>query len=120
MANSKVQMRQTVSDFEIGRLPALNTHQFYTSTMGERALQLEVIALFQKQMVSAQSPDCTMDTEFLAHTLRGAALAIGADEIAAIAGLLGEKSLSRPEFVHFLQQAELRFKAAVDSFLYQS
>lgn len=120
MAISKVQMRQIVSDFEIGRLPALNTQQFYSSTMGERALQLEVIALFQKQVVSAQSRSCTADTEFLAHTLRGAALAIGADEIAAIAGLLGDKSLSWPEFDHFLQQAEMRFKAAVNSFLHES
>ncbi len=120
MVIGKVQMQQIAPQFEIGQLSALNGQHFTMSTMDEQALQLEVIALFLNQITAIQTSSAKADSAFLAHTLRGAALAVGADEIAEIAGLWQDKSISRPAFEQFLQLAETRFKAAIDSFFQHS
>ena len=117
MGLSKVQMRRIASDFESGRLPALNSQQFIVSTMGERSLQLEVIALFQAQLATVANRDLKSDVKFMAHTLRGAALALGADEIAAIALLLEDQKCSSTELAAHLEQATARFNTAVHRIL---
>ena len=120
MGVAKVQIQQIAPHFVIGQLPALNTQHFIMSTMGERQLQLEVIALFLNQLNSVQSQSTAADSTFIAHTLRGAALAIGAEEIAEISELWEEKTISRVVFGQFIQQATERFKAAIDSFFQHS
>ena len=120
MGISKVQMPRIATDFEIGLLPALNAQQFIMSTMGERNLQLEVIALFLAQLNTVANRDLKSDTKFLAHTLRGAALAIGAEEIAAMALTWEEQNCSSTELARLLGQATARFNTAVHQILHTS
>jgi HPt (histidine-containing phosphotransfer) domain-containing protein len=120
MAISKVRMQHIASDFEIGKLPALNSQQFIMSTMGERSLQLEVIALFIAQLTTVRNRDPQSDAKFPAHTLRGAALAIGAEEIATIAGLWEDRVLSQLQLDEILRLAEARFQTATGQFFQKS
>lgn len=61
-------------------------------TLGDRALEIELLRLFDKQceqlvarIEQARGPDRAQIRETLAHTLKGSARAVGAAEVAATA-----------------------------------
>ena len=58
-----------------------------------------------------------VDAGMAACSLRGAALALGADEIAAIALLLEDQKCSSTELAAHLEQATARFNTAVHRIL---
>ena len=90
--------------------------------MGDRALQLEIIDLFMDQLTGAQKKLSVAKfqvdkAKYMGHTLRGAALSIGAVEIAAIAAGWDELAFEQAELRRLLKQAAVRFKAAAGEFL---
>ena len=82
-------------------------------TLGDRALEMELLALFERQagQIAGRLQDCgAQHRAGLAHTLRGSALAVGAQDVAEAAGAC-EEAAAAPEF-------EIRIKAlhaAVDA-----
>jgi HPt (histidine-containing phosphotransfer) domain-containing protein len=62
---------------------------FVHCTMGDRALMVEIIGLFQSQietsLASIMDVSSSKDWKFFAHTLKGAAAAVGAGEIEMLA-----------------------------------
>lgn len=63
---------------------------FLRQTFGDRGLQLEIIALFIAQIEDSRkalaAPMTTTAWRFMTHTLKGAAAAVGAMRLAALAG----------------------------------
>ena len=60
-------------------------------TMGEKALEIEVLQIFARQARACLAELSTAETtqrQAVAHRLKGAALAVGAHEVAAVAGRL--------------------------------
>jgi HPt (histidine-containing phosphotransfer) domain-containing protein len=93
--------------------------------MEDRALQLEIIDLFMDQLAGARKKLGAArfnvdEAKYLGHTLRGAALSIGADEIAAIAAGWDELAFEQAELRDLLEKAQIRFKTAVGEFFHQS
>jgi HPt (histidine-containing phosphotransfer) domain-containing protein len=96
------------------------------NTMGEPALQREVLGLFgaqlrqvTDQLVHVEDP---RDWRFLSHTLRGAAAAVGAVEIRELATRweklpVAAMSAKREQARQELQHAAERFFEAAQSFL---
>lgn len=122
MKSRQVQSRRHVSHFAIGKLLALDVRQLDSCTMGDRALQLEIIDLFMDQLTGAQKKLSVAkfqvdEAKYMGHTLRGAALSIGAVEIAAIAAGWDELAFEQAELRRLLKQAAVRFKAAAGEFL---
>ncbi len=74
-----------------GEVAVLDLDRLVSSTLGDAALQREVVGMFQTQVDDLAerlaSGVNAEDWKFLSHTLRGTAAAIGAVEIA----LLGER-----------------------------
>ncbi len=70
-------------------LPALDGDFLARCTFGDEALKGEIIALFRKQLAQARdqiaSASTASDWRFVMHTLKGAALAVGAVQFAALA-----------------------------------
>jgi HPt (histidine-containing phosphotransfer) domain-containing protein len=67
----------------------LDIERLHASTLGEASLREEVLVLFFKQVEGVirllKTADATQDWAITAHTLRGAALAVGAREFVSIA-----------------------------------
>lgn len=62
-------------------------------TMGDKALEIEVLQIFARQARSCLAELSTADVvqaKAVAHRLKGAASAVGAHEVAAVAGRLEE------------------------------
>lgn len=70
-------------------LPAIDLHHLSRYTLGDRALEAEVLALFAAQlpaMVDAlQGARCDTEWRIAAHTLKGSARAVGAWRLAKLA-----------------------------------
>ena len=125
MKQKQVQKHDVVQHRRYEVLPVFDIALFNSSTMSDKALQLEIIKLFATQLISVrQSLDCAPmnleEAKFLGHTLRGAALAIGADEIAALALEWDELAFDQSEFTRLLAEAEVRFNAAAATFFQNS
>lgn len=77
---------------DLRQTQALNLDFLTRQTFGDRTLERELLALFLRQcvrllpIVSGAAP--TVERADAAHTLKGAALAIGAARIASLAGTL--------------------------------
>jgi HPt (histidine-containing phosphotransfer) domain-containing protein len=94
---------------------------FESATMYDVVLQREILGLFFAQLEQVRErvnlgPISESDAAFLAHTLRGAASAVGATELEKI-GTKWEKL--QPNLIDLRQNiaaAEGRFRAAVQSY----
>lgn len=72
------------------RLVVFDRERFLTSTMNDYNLQREVLNLFLDQLAHIRAvinlkPQSSSERKFMAHTLRGAAAAVGASEIESLA-----------------------------------
>jgi HPt (histidine-containing phosphotransfer) domain-containing protein len=106
----------------ISNCVALDTQYLNRVTFGDIALRSELIDLFLAQVASTvlklpliRRPD---DWRFTAHSLRGAASAIGAQEIAELCTHWEEDGpprlvAARQDCVGHLQAAEARFREAL-------
>ncbi len=95
------------------------------STMGDRALQAEVIGLFRSQFGKPAelfgSINATQDWRFAAHSLRGTAAALGALEVTELAALMEHDGIpagkdQRLAAIRRLDMAVGRFMAEVAAF----
>ena len=87
-------------------------------TLADPALQREVLGLFlgQSRDILAAVKGLPDDTAALAHTMKGAARAIGASEVADIAGHLENAARSRPGAAGPLaRDLVARLAAAIDT-----
>jgi HPt (histidine-containing phosphotransfer) domain-containing protein len=101
---------------------ALDSDYLNRVTFGDLSLRSELIDLFLTQVAATviklpllRNPD---DWRFNAHSLRGAAAAIGAQEIAALCTRWEEAGMpnlanDRQDCVVQLQAAEVRFRASI-------
>ena len=99
----------------------LNRDYLETVTFGDSALREDLLTLFRDQLLAAIQKlpliASAQDWRFLTHSLRGAAAAIGADEIAALcrnweeAGMPGIET--RQQSAAQLQAARIRFEKAL-------
>jgi HPt (histidine-containing phosphotransfer) domain-containing protein len=95
------------------------------STMGDPALQSEVIALFRQQfgrpLEFFGGINEAKEWRFAAHSLRGTAAALGALEVAGLAALLEQDGMpasgaDRKSMIHAVDDAVARFLTEVAPF----
>ena len=107
---------------EIGiAFAVLDKERFTQSTMADRSLQLEILDLFERQLLDLQQQLKTtiISTEgrkFYSHTLRGSASAIGALEIENLAKTWEKVGFDQIVFGGLLAQAKDAFLAETRSF----
>ena len=86
---SSLQSRKILSVATNECLAVFDRASFEINTMGEGELQREVVGLFRTQIAQTEDKIAAVanerDWKFLTHTLRGAAAAVGAFEIHAMA-----------------------------------
>lgn len=96
-------MRSRAQTTEAGHnLPALDHEVLTRHTMHDPKLQKEILHLFSAQLATirarvAQGPIPVPEAKMMAHTLLGAATAIGASKIAAIASKWHQTPRSSPQ-----------------------
>ena len=105
-----------------GGLPALDREVLTRHTMHDYKLQKEVLHLFSVQLATirarvAQGPIPAPEAKMMAHTLLGAASAIGAIEIAAIASKWHQAPSSSPQLRLELGRAMQEFLLAAQTIL---
>jgi HPt (histidine-containing phosphotransfer) domain-containing protein len=97
--------------------PALDLHHLTTHTFGDRALERELLELFEQQckrlVPVLASTSAVGGRDEAAHTLKGAARAVGASRIAAIAGCF-ESAVGRGSDEARLLQLAADLRAAAD------
>jgi HPt (histidine-containing phosphotransfer) domain-containing protein len=68
---------------------ALNEDHLHRSTFGDAALRLEILGLFRSHLSAFRNslllPADAANWRYMTHSLKGAAAAIGAEELAALA-----------------------------------
>lgn len=95
--------------------------RFESSTMHDRGLQIEILALFDNQLIEVceklrSGPLIAVDAKFLGHTLRGAAAAIGATEIEAIAADWENAASNQLVLLRRLEVANKTFREQTDCY----
>jgi HPt (histidine-containing phosphotransfer) domain-containing protein len=103
-------------------LPALDHDILKRHTMQDAMLQKEVVHLFSVQLATirariAQGPIPASEAKVIAHTLLGAASAVGASKIAAIASKWHHAPLSSPQLRLELGRAMQEFLLAAQTIL---
>ena len=103
------------------RFAVLDKVRLVQSTLGDASLQREVLALFERQIADLQhrlknETISTEDRKFYAHTLRGAASAIGASEIENLALTWEKVGFDQVVFAGLFEQAKNSFLAEVRPF----
>ena len=87
---------------------------FARNTMQDEILQKEILELFFNQLATIrarveQGPISAEESKFLAHTLRGAAAAVGAKKIETIAGKWEAKSSTSAKLRLEISRAAVEF-----------
>jgi HPt (histidine-containing phosphotransfer) domain-containing protein len=100
------------------RPPVFDHSRFDANTMGDAALQVEILALFGEQLASVQEklaagPLSQSESKFLGHTLRGSAAAVGAREIEELAANWEDYTVAQEELQPLLREAIRKFEKAV-------
>ena len=119
---SRQNFQRTEVATEIG-LPCavLDKDRFMQSTMGDANLQLEILDLFEQQLLNLHhrlknETISTQDRKYCAHTLRGAASAIGALEIENLAATWEKVGFDQMLFERLLEHAQSAFFTEVRPF----
>ena len=102
--------------------PALDREVLARHTMQDSKLQTEVLHLFSVQLATirariAQGPIPAPEAKMMAHTLLGAASAVGASNIASLASRWHEAPGASPEFDLELGRAMQEFLLAAQTIL---
>jgi HPt (histidine-containing phosphotransfer) domain-containing protein len=104
---------------------ALDVDFLNRNTFEDSALRSEIIGLFQAQagavLMQLRLPMDQKNWLYLTHTLKGAAAAVGAQQLAELAGRWGQHSapagvIGRSELIHELSQALVQFNRIADQF----
>ena len=120
MGRQNFQYAKVASDIGVG-FAVLDKARFTESTMGDASLQLEILDLFEQQLVDLQlqlksDVISTEDRKFYGHTLRGAAAAIGAMEIENLARTWEKVGFDQVVFGGLLAQAKAAFLTEIRPF----
>jgi HPt (histidine-containing phosphotransfer) domain-containing protein len=94
---------------------ALNHDRLGYSTMDDKALQREVLGLFLDQLAETRAtllakPLSAQERKFLAHNLRGAAAAVGAEQIEELARSWEKVGFDGAVLDALFDQAETAFR----------
>jgi HPt (histidine-containing phosphotransfer) domain-containing protein len=102
-------------------VPVFDIGHFERQTFGDAGLQQEILVLFKVQLdetgLTLATPMTATDWRFLAHTLKGAAAAVGAFRIAELAGTWEQHGAPRDAAAraHFLGQFEAERRAYAEA-----
>jgi HPt (histidine-containing phosphotransfer) domain-containing protein len=116
-------LKSELEAFSVVQTPSVfDRSHFESATMHDVVLQREILGLFFAQLEQVRErinlgPVSDDDARFLAHTLRGAASAVGASELEKI-GMKWEKQ--QPNYIDLklnIAAAEGRLRAAIQNYL---
>ncbi len=107
-------------DGGLNELPKLNVFDrelFEKTTMNDPKLQVEVLGLFSTQLslvrkALTQTSLDLQDSKFMSHSLRGAASAVGANEIEDLASQWEQMSLDQETLAKRFETAARKFQLA--------
>lgn len=107
-------------DGGLNELPKLNVFDrelFEKTTMNDPKLQVEVLGLFSTQLslvrkALTQTSLDLQDSKFMSHSLRGAASAVGANEIEDLASQWEQMSLDQETLSKRFETAARKFQLA--------
>ncbi len=107
-------------DGGLNELPKLNVFDrelFEMTTMNDLKLQVEVLGLFSTQLslvrkALTQTSLDLQDSKFMSHSLRGAASAVGANEIEDLASQWEQMSLDQETLAKRFETAARKFQLA--------
>jgi HPt (histidine-containing phosphotransfer) domain-containing protein len=103
---------------------ALDVQQLNRSTFGDRGLRAEIVRLFTVQLVQTRArvvdAENAQDWRFVMHTLKGAASAVGALELAYLAAQWESQGLpadfgDREKILSQFDRAQFAFAQAIET-----
>ena len=102
---------------ELPKLTVFDRELFEMTTMNDLKLQVEVLELFSTQLslvrkTLSQTRLDLQDSKFMSHSLRGAASAVGANEIEDLASQWEQMSLDQKTLAERFETAAREFQLA--------
>jgi HPt (histidine-containing phosphotransfer) domain-containing protein len=122
LVGQQIQRIETATNKPVDASLVFDRSHFESATMHDVVLQREILGLFFAQLEQVRErvnlgPISEDDAKFLAHTLRGAASAVGALELEKIGTKWEKQQPNSRDLKLNIAAAEGRLRAAVHSYL---